>query len=106
MKERDLFSKNEPPKPLVREKNKPIVVDKDRDEIEERQVYGDDRVSSLPKKIREIKRRSKNAVVAWTPLIGWCVYAENEMLEQRAFYFREDVDDPTLSERCMRGTES
>lgn len=106
MKDFDLFTKREPEKPLVRTDPKmPIIVDMDRDVIEERHVLEWPRLCGAPKKILTIMRRSKNPVVAWTPDIGWCVYAVNEMTEQRAFYFREDVDDPGLSVRCMKGEE-
>jgi hypothetical protein len=105
MKDRDLFSTPEP-KPIVRSNPKmPILRDEEDDEILPENIFDENRMAGAPKKINFIARHSKGAIVAWTPAIGWCVYAENKMLEQRAFYFREDVDDPGLSFRCMSGIE-
>lgn len=104
--EPDLFSKPEPPEPFVRKDPKqPIIVDKSRHEIRDDQIREGLLLCGAPKKILQIARRSKNAIVAWTSELGWVVYAENEMTEQRAFYFVECLDDPTLSYRCMSGIE-
>lgn len=82
----------------------PIVRGIEKDLIEEQQIY--DEKKYRPKKVGVCERTHKEALVAWTAKTGWIVYVQNNTVGERAFWFYEAIDDPTLSYREMKGLDA